>query len=382
MLQNTVLAVLFAVGVAIGWGASSIRETDAPPGATSKRSQQTSSETRTEVDAIAVASAELDQTAARLSSYESYEDETDEFDGTITGRVFDASGAGLQGVEVIAGVAGHRRGRKSAIDLSLEDYVRQALDDHHFRQAHERRARSDTDGNFTLEGVGPDEYWVHAELEGFLFTVAEGSKVRRIEAGGNVELVGSVAGTIDIEVVLPAGVWSDSLWVSVKQEDASRSTRRWASEVITIPALVGEATIAATSLELVAEPISVSVVAGEVAQAQLRMEPKLGVRGQIFYESGQPLDQGIVRFMRSSATLTPEGLAKSNEAETDWYSLGDEYRFSVDEPGTYVVGVGFDQRRVDHMETIEVTDGVVRLDIYLPDPSPSEVIVVSVVGPK
>ncbi|MCB9915550.1 MAG: hypothetical protein H6828_10435 [Planctomycetes bacterium] len=326
-------------------------------------------------------------------------------EGTVTGVVLDADGRGVGGVLVRASEDRSRSYTRAAdsfsgappVDRSVEDVVKSAVTSHLRTRAERVEARSDAAGNFTLAQLGDGTWSVNAYKEGFrLERVGESRSVR---AGDRVEYTATPVVAVPVRVLAVGGAPAAKAFVVCDGGDrSSRWSLRWSAEEPTLWLPAGDYELTAFSSDGNGDSDREDNDAREASQTEtlalpagaqpgevvLTLAPRSGVRGRLL-TSGllSSDDRPTAKLMELAAGAEPnlEALADSNKSSNSWRD--DSYHFYDLEPGRYVVGAArssWSAPIVAH-EVFEVTDGVLELNLTLPEADRSQMLVVHVQGP-
>ncbi|MCA8961090.1 MAG: hypothetical protein KDC38_11285, partial [Planctomycetes bacterium] len=379
MLRYLVLAALLALGIGLGWGGARLARPKADPGLVDSRAlapetkQDTPSTDRSNPSSADTAS--LRDVVDRLGNPTL----TVEGPGTITGHVLTIDGAPVAGAEVSARYSSEIPGveTKSPTAVDLETYARQSLELYQYRRAAERKAITDSEGRFTIEGLIDGKFWISGEAEGWV--VRGESASISASPGDTVELVAVPAGWIRITV---RGVDDAVPTVATVRVDATQTrTFTWTPDREPLLVEAGSLVVSASTATSTCTPQPVDVAAKETVDVTLSLFPRLGVRGYVTLPNGRPLRQGRVKLATTALAPSAESLnTRSPGIQDAWVDDAGGFDLEVDAPGTYALGAGYSWNSIDVYQTIEVRDGVVAVALELPEPE--DAIVVTARGPS
>lgn len=319
--------------------------------------------------------------------------------GTITGEVFDEWGAPVQGVLVVAGHVDANRatdpdafGAPPPEETSLEEHLRESAERWAKGRGRSRRATSGADGRFELTGLfDGGTYSLSAYLAGH--SVATEGSAWGLSAGQHVVFRAEPVHEIPVRLVFDGGTSPAEGVVAVRRGEDERlyTWKADAPHVRLTPGRVslrgygGEVRTRSSRGEVdsthASEEQSIEVVEHEGVTVQLVLAPRIGIRGRVLDDSGGADRSSSVRLLAlgSETDLDLEELAgsrRTSRVEGGRYSLLDLTA------GPYAVGLTDRSGNLIVHERVSVPEGIVELDLTVPEPDPDRHLIVRAVGPS
>jgi hypothetical protein len=319
--------------------------------------------------------------------------------GTITGEVQDEWGMPLQGAVVV----GRPNDRTRAVDpdevgggppeeLSLEDHLRASAKTWARTRGRERRAVSGADGRFELDGLTEDaSYSLTAYLEGRALE-AEGSTTS-VSPGQRIVFRAETVHAIPVQLVFAAGGPPGEGLVGVKRGELERLYTWTAADPVLrlTPGRVvlrgyagvmrSEGGRAPVDSSHASQELGIEVADQAGAALVLALEPRRGIRGRVVEDSGTGGGRSTVRLLAlgSDGELDLDALTESRRsARLD----GDRFHLLDLEPGPYAVGLTDGSQALLAHELATVGEGVVEVELRVPEPDPDEHLIVRAFGPS
>jgi len=319
--------------------------------------------------------------------------------GALWGRVTDEDGAAMVGV-VVRIKARSRRGSTSTSRVgadapeleSLEEAVREAVEDFKQQRASLYEAVTDDGGLFRLEGLEDRSWNLWAYKAGYIITAD--ANAFGIPTDSEVDFTARPVVEIPVTVHGPGGASVASALLGCRKTGSNESLQRyaWSKDSAYLRLSPGRYEVTAYSDEegttggaaMASEPLEVEVVRGATpAPLRLQLESRLGIRGRITQTKG---DLKVDYFSMRLQALAPQQeldlKAMTESGQQDWTRPGDEYAFPDLEPGRYAVGAArsWDGPIVVH-EVLELTDRPLRVDLVAPPFDRSDMLRALVTGP-
>ncbi|MFT5080956.1 MAG: protocatechuate 3,4-dioxygenase beta subunit [Planctomycetota bacterium] len=353
--------------------------------------------TKTEVSAARMedALAEIDLPSARMN--------TTGFggDGEITGSVFDENGSPLGNITVIATRSDLRLAAGGTTDhigagAPPDDSLRMALEKaaESWAEGRDKRARvtTNSNGKFRLSGLTDGRYRVSAYKEGWVLS-ANGA--RECFPGDELTFRAMRVSPLTLNVTLPDGTKAESAIVEISygrnSEEAiwtpEEPTLRLSSPRLQLRVFAGMLETREyqrdTKSLYRSEQMTIDAEALAGATLEVVLEARPGIQGKLTKSwTGLDTSQVMIATLESEADFKPEGPHKGRQ--TTAVQSG-EFLFLDLEEGLYVVGIqdgrSSKTELVNH-QFVQVTDGLVQVDLDVPTPDSSEHLLLYCLDPK
>jgi len=313
--------------------------------------------------------------------------------GTITGTVLTEDGDPLPGVVVRAAIRSksssrsrYKRGSGPPEDKDLEEYVRERVKSYLEGLDSRREAMTDAEGNYTIGGISEeadDKYYLVAWCRAY--ELRQNPSVREIRAGSTVNFKAKSIHTIPCHVYLPDGTMPEKASVRAYRGNGSRSYT-WYKDAPEIQLDPGDYQLQATGGEdniFRSEKLSVSVAKGQVpAGVELRLKDEPGVRGTVVFPPGEQnlsVQIGLLK-LEDGADTSPDRLLREGNKN---YVRGSHAKFVFRDlaPGTYLVGLIFNNSVVMEHETVVVQKVMEVVTFTLPAPEASQYVLLTITTP-
>ena len=315
-------------------------------------------------------------------------------DGAITGQVVDVDGAPMSGVVVLAYDSTQLpRGTSSRVggpppeEKSLDETLEDSAASWASSRSKRRRTTTASDGSFAFRDLADQPFTLRAYREGFTFTTAG---PRTVRPGATVDLRGRAVHGFPLDLRLPDGSQPEHA-VLVVQAGNDSARYSWSPDdpVLTYTKPTIEVTAYAELLPgsrsgwregpasvFHSKPLLLDASGIESPVQLLELTPRTGLRGRVTRE--QPMKRApevcavlVEGTSDFDPSKVPDG-AKRVDASTGDYRILD---LAV---GTYAVGVippGTDA--IAGHVFVEVTEGIVEVDLHEPAPDAADHLVVT-----
>lgn len=309
--------------------------------------------------------------------------------GVIDGTVTDAADRPIAGVTVRASRVDERalkrstRGDGVPVAKTLEEKVRQTVENHYKARAARFEALTDANGRFQLQQLPDSRFSLSAWAEGYELT-ARGGGARRVEAGSTVDFLATPVLDVAVRIALPDGRDAERAALRIDWQEGRRSrsnSELWRRDRPLLRLTPGRYELTAfvnrsqarelgLAGELTSDSQKITVVAGE-SQPRLTFELRgqSGIRGKIRIPDQMKVEHLLVRLLQVPAGQQPNLELLKESDTTTWVSPADrEYTFLDLASGTYAVGVSLDYSGpVAQHAVVEVTDHIVHQDLEVSD---------------
>ncbi|MEM7165177.1 MAG: hypothetical protein AAF581_06905, partial [Planctomycetota bacterium] len=227
-------------------------------------------------------------------------------DGVLTGVVEDVTGRPIPDVEVTAVIWGATPGPEPApiMKTTLEQYVRQEIDQYHYDLAMISRAVTGADGRFEISGIREDgSYRLTGKKEHWMF---HASDIRTVKAGDDRVISGVPTAPVTVQVSGPPDLVArgGSVFAARNFENGRLSGWvpgvRWTPETPTVH--VPTLAVAQFYGGAQSDVVDLMLEQGEPATLQFTLSAGTRVRGTVHFPDGDP-----VRLEGSQVTLEPQG---------------------------------------------------------------------------
>ncbi|MCA8961157.1 MAG: hypothetical protein KDC38_11620 [Planctomycetes bacterium] len=293
--------------------------------------------------------------------------------GAVTGIAKSSEGTPIGDVRVRLRPLGMPRGEDD-IDIvadDLERYIEKRVREYRHQHSEERATSTLPDGSFRFDGLGPYRYAIEADKPGYRLRITVEDNARSwVGPGDRVEIVQQDRATLEIDVRLPNGEQPKR---AVIQTGEFSWLGQWAPGSPTIEVQPGEYELYATVETLRSERVGIEVRTDDHVPLRLDLVelPSL----TILASPPAELSAATIHFhcLEADAVdgeVTPSQLVAEGHHDED-SGQGDTLpRFTLARltPGRYVVGAGYSRGEPAVIDSVEVTDGPVEIELALPAP--------------
>ncbi len=322
-------------------------------------------------------------------------------DGAISGVVTDGAGRPVADVLVKALLAGERksappsrRGR-AAVERSLEEQIEETIQSYRGRMSELREARSAADGTYLLSDL-PDGRWsLSASGDGYVVEPRGASA--NVSVGATVDFEARAVVEVPVTVRLPDGRRARRVNLEIGSDSGSRPlVELWTDDDPVVRLSPGGYDVRAELIgsqcrdngvtdECASKKTSIEIEPGLAASSlELRLEPRRGIRGHVYFRGGMELAQATVSYLQVATRAAPDATALGS-AQPKQLVHTDNNRFEFRDlaPGLYAVGlsIGWDGPAIHH-EFVEVTDGIAECQLELTEIDFSRLLTARVTGPN
>jgi hypothetical protein len=318
--------------------------------------------------------------------------------GAIRGEVRDETGAPLQGAVIVAtptepppAVEPDRVGGGPPKESNLDDHLRESAQRWARTHGSSRRTVSAADGGFELGGLDESKsYSLAAYLEGHVLE-AQGSAYA-LSAGQRIDFRAESVLRIPVRLVFEGGGSPGEALLGVKRGTSERSYA-WSSalpELRLTPGRIGVRAYAGNvrsgagrdgvDSSHASQELDLEVADQAGVPVELVLKPRTGIRGRIVDEFGATDGRQMVRLLAlgDDGEVDPEALAASRRYARPG---GDRFHLLDLEPGRYALGLSDWNNALIAQQVVSVGDGVVEIDLVVPEPDPDEHLIVRAFGP-
>jgi hypothetical protein len=310
--------------------------------------------------------------------------------GRIAGRVRDGNGNGVAGVTIRATQHGQgitrRKGDGPPARDTLDEAVRKAVKNYHWRRQTTVDAVTDESGAYSLEGLADRDYTLSAYREGYDAKPSGGAQVWKVRPSATIDWLMHPVVTVPVDVLLPDGTRPAQAWVECKQGSttASESWSPARREIRVSPGTYRFTVNIGGNEEFRSEPVDATVEAGRDAEPiTFRLTGRPGIRGTVRFAGGERfsnLRAYALRFGDRGAP-TREQLGAQGKERWIFQQNGFEFSFLDIPPGRYLLGVGSRRADVFATATVDVGERLATTEIVVEEIDPKFYVVVRVLGP-
>lgn len=305
--------------------------------------------------------------------------EIGERSGRIHGRVAQADGTPLPGVQIIAS-PGSRPDREKA--ETLEARVRSTIRDELWREGLESKAATAADGSYSVERLADLEYRLSAKLEGFKF---EG-RTRNCKPGDEIDFIATALARIEVAIVREDGSVPERASVSVRSGNSSRSID-WSPSSPVMDVDPGRVTVSASVGETErSEPVEAVVAAGtEPVPVRIVLQSRGAIRGVVRFPK-EELDSRASVHLLSAAQFPAPTAADFFASDREDRSLtpGETFTFGDLDPGAYWIGASRGEENEEFPpapQLVEVGTALVEVELALEPIRPDQGVLVLAYAP-
>jgi len=309
--------------------------------------------------------------------------------GTIMVRVETEDGEPLSDVVLRAELMEERfRARDSSgappEEKDIEEAVKELVKGRRKKLSARREARTGKDGTCTIEGITDGKYRVMAYLRGWQVSQRPGSQAYNVRAGQTVDYIARPMVGVPVVIVNALGQEPKKPMIMAKGGQYPR-THPWSREHSTIHLQPGSYTLQAMGGEfgeLKSDEIELELKAGEsIAEMTFVVNEKPGIKGKVTFPKGLSQTYGQIGAIRviDGQEPDPERIVGSQK-QSYVYQGRREFVIADLEPGTWIVGLAVNGAVLVH-ETVTVGNGVIEVDLVVPEPDPEDSVLVTVLSP-
>ena len=314
---------------------------------------------------------------------------------SFSGSVKDKDGNPVEGALVRAVVARVWERTSSSVeqlkplDVELERDVLEYVSDRYFARDTTVDARTDVDGMYVLEGLhGHLRYTVDAYKRHWEFESAPGTHRTEELPGGEIHFIAKPRIAVPVQVTFTDGSEPYKALVYWDKKDSSSSgSERWFPhhpEIVLRPGTYELKVKAGDEREFGSEEkheVTVDIDT-ELEPVAFTIRVRPGVRGRVRFPEGEAPDSVDV-FLSQMVDGEPldDKSVLSGDRDGTRKSDGFDFAFKDLSPGTYVLGVSRDRKRLVASETIEISDSLIDRDLEVPALGRDEYIVLWVREP-
>jgi len=315
----------------------------------------------------------------------------DDGEGMFSGTVKTEDGEPIAGVIIRATrqpeqkPRPYRRGSGVPDEPGLEELVRKYVARVMEGRKNRREGATDENGRFVIAGVTACKHYLQAYREGYSFQ-SIGNSNYNVEPGAEVAFTGRPLSLLEIRMTLPDGTEPEKAVVVSPTPEGHMTHLPWFPEYRKIELAPGTHAIYATAgenEEYKSSNLTVEITLGVTpAPVHFELKARPGICGKVAMPSGENNSSANIYTLKLESSEKPDDEKLRSSGKSTWvHSHRPKYAFLDLQPGTWAVGLTFDQRTFVMIETVTVKDSVVELDLEPPEPRREDYILVRVLGP-